>query len=181
MYLDYSIFKLFHLLFSAIINYKVFICIIISCIILSYIYWINRKNKIFDIVISVFNLILIVVIIKFYGHNLFSLEIFNHFNHNMYFYFLNSIVYLILTSIMLYKNIIKKTSITIYSLSLVFLLFSLFMTIYLDNIHLIILGNIYPSIVIGNLLYIVYYLILIVRKIKLCYNGIVRIKKEDKK
>ena len=60
-------------------------------------------------------------------------------------------------SIMTFKIKYKKTNYIIYGLSLILLLFSLFMTHYLGNNTLIVIGNIYPMIKFGNIIYFVYY------------------------
>lgn len=157
MYLDYNVSKLFSLLLESIVNYKVFLMIIISSIIFIFIYLLNKNNKLFDMIVAIFNTFLIFIIIAFYKDNLFNLSILKHFNHNMYFYFFNTIIYLFIISFNLYKSIYKKINIIFYGISLIFILFSLFMTYYLTNNHLLILGNIYPSIVIGNFIYFIYY------------------------
>lgn len=158
MYLDYSFNKLISILFNSIVDYKIFLMIIVSSIVLTFIYLLNRNNKVFDTVMISFNMFLIFMIVMYYKDNLFHFNILKHFNHNMYFYFLNTIIYLFIISFNLYKSIYKKTNIIFYSVSLIFILFALFMTYYLNNNHLLILGNIYPSIVIGNFIYFIYYL-----------------------
>lgn len=175
MYLDYSVSKLFYLLIESIINYKVFLMIILSSIIFVFIYLINKNNKLFDMLVAIFNVFLIFIIIMFYKDNLFNISIFDHFTHNMYFYFFNTIIYLIIISFNLYKNIYKKINIIFYGISLIFILFSLFMSHYLNNNHLLILGNIYPSIIIGNFIYFIYYGIDLVfrfltKRKQTCYN-----------
>lgn len=159
MYLDYSFSKLFSLLLESIINYKIFLMIILSSVVFTVLYLINKNNKYFDNIVKVFNIVLIFIIIMFYKDKLFYLSIFNNFTHNMYFYFFNTIIYLCIITFNLSKNVYKKINIIFYSISLIFILFALFMTHYLDNNHLVILGNIYPSIVIGNYIYFIYYVI----------------------
>lgn len=166
MYLNYSITKLFALLIDYVYNYKIFIAIILSCIIYCTLYFVNINNKKFNLLTLLINFILIVLIIYYYNSGLMQTGIFNHFSHNMYFYFLNSIIYLVIVSVMFYKNKLKRMCIISYGLGLIFLLFALFMTYYLSNIDIVVLGNIYPSIVFGNYIYFIYYFILIVFIIK---------------
>ena len=166
MYLNYSISKLFSLLIDTICNYKIFVALILSAIIYSVLYLINIKVKKFDFITIVINFLIIILIIYYYNTNLFNIGMLKYFYHNMYFYFLSSIIYLILVSIMLYKNKLKKVSIINYGLAIIFLLYALFMTYYLSNVDIVVLGNIYPSIVLGNFLYFTYYLIVLIWLIK---------------
>ena len=160
MYLNYNVNTLINLLFD-IFNYKIFIYIICASLILLLLCILNANNKLLYFFIIIINFLLVFLIIYYYNTNLFNIKIFNRFNHNMYFYFLNSIVFLILINISIYKNILRKLSILFYILLLPFILFSLFMTYYLKNIHIFILGNIYPCIVFGNLIILIYYVIVI--------------------
>lgn len=165
MYLDYDVGKLFRLLLDSIINYKIFIFLLVSVVLYIILYLLNNnKFKMFCILVNTF---ISIIIICFYHSNLFNLEIFKHFNHNMYFYYLNSIVYLNLINVLSYKNELNMFNLIIYGFSLILLLFALFMTKYLNNVDIIVLGNIYPSIVIGNTIYSISYIILIIKKIKI--------------
>lgn len=166
MYLNYSIAKLFSLLVDYVYNYKIFIAIILSCIIYCTLYFVNINNKKFNLLTLLINFILIVLIIYYYNSDLIQMKMLNHFSHNLYFYFFNSTIYLTIVSVMLYKNKLKKICIISYGLGLIFLLFALFMTYYLSNVDIVVLGNIYPSIVLGNYIYFIYYFILIIFIIK---------------
>ena len=69
-------------------------------------------------------------------------------------------------TIISFKTKYKKTNYIIYGLSLINLLFSLFMTHYLNNVTLIVIGNIYPMIKFGNIIYIVYYTFMCITFVK---------------
>lgn len=157
MYLNYSFIDTFNL-FIDYLNHFIFIIFIIISLILGFLFFINNKTKYLLLII---NIIIILLIIYYYNINL--LNIFNHLNHNIYFYFLNTIIYLVLISYHLFKN---KKLIFHYLISLIFISYSIFMTIYLKNIHIIIIGNIYPSIIYGNYLYFIFYIYLIVKYLK---------------
>ena len=166
MYINNGISYLFSRLIDSILGYPIYIFIIISSIILL-ILLLNRSRVIKYIVLNI-NIIICILILINYNYHLFSIHILNHSIYNIYFYFLNSIVFLIINTIMLFKDKYYKLNSIIYTISLIFILFSLFMTYYLSNNHYIIIYNIYPEIVIGNIIYIVYYLLIIVRKIFDC-------------
>lgn len=165
MSLDYSFFKTITLLWNSICDYSVMKFIILCSIIFFIILHINSRNKKLAIVLSIINIILIYIIFYFYHNSLFSIQILNNFMHNIYFYFINSVLYLIIFSITYYKIKNKLVSNIIYCLILILLLFSLFMTYYVHNIPLITIGNIYPMIVIGNYLYFIYYSYIIIKTI----------------
>ena len=76
-------------------------------------------------------------------------------------YFLNSLIFMIVNLVLVLKNKYLKLNIYFYILQIIFLLFSLFMTYYLKNAHLLIIGNIYPEITIGNYIYFIYYIAII--------------------
>ena len=76
------------------------------------------------------------------------------------------IIYLIIMSLISFNTKYKKINYIIYGLSLIFILFSLFMTHYLSNNTLIVIGNIYPMIKFGNIIYISYYLLLCITFVK---------------
>ena len=164
MYLNYGFFKTFWLLVDCLINNKIIWIIFICCLVLGFIIYLNRNSKIINYIISIINLLIIILIVYYYHNYILSNLVFKHFDKNIYFYFLNSIIYLLLFNIYFYK---KKSFIVIhYLLCLSFIIFSLFMTNYLNNVHLIIIVNIYPMIVYGNYLYFIFYIILFVKCFK---------------
>ena len=87
---------------------------------------------------------------------------FNNPLNNIYFYFFNSILYLIIMSIYSFKTKRIIVNYIFYDLVLLNLLFSLYMTYYLNNVSLIVIGNIYPMIKFGNIIYIVFYIFVII-------------------
>lgn len=159
MYLNKSIGYLFSSLINSIIDYKIYLFIIISSILL-FILLLN-KSKIIKYVVLGINIIITILIIISYNTHLFGINIFNHFIHNIYFYFFNSIMFMVINTIMIYKDRYYKINTIFYIMHLIFILFSLFMTCYLSNNHYLILYNIYPEIVLGNILYISYYIFVI--------------------
>lgn len=163
MSLNYNILETFKLLLNA-FKYDVFIALIIGMIILVILLILNKNNKKINYLIYSINLILIVIISVYYIKDIISFN-FNNPINNIYFYFSNSIIYLIIMSIVL-NNKYKKINYIIYGISLINLLFSLFITYYLNNQTLIVIGNIFPMIKFGNIIYISYYIFLIVIYIK---------------
>ena len=156
MYLNKSIDYLFNSLITSIIEYKVYIFIIISSIILLIL--LINKSKIIKYIVLGINIVVSMLILLNYNIHLFNINIFNHFIHNIYFYFLNSIIFMIINTIVMFKDRYYKTNSVFYIIHLIFILFSLFMTYYLSNNHYLVLFNIYPEIVLGNIIYIVYYI-----------------------
>ena len=104
MSLNYNIFetiKLFNLAFKN----NMFIAIILSVIILNIIFIYNKK--ITRNIILVINLILIFGILYYYVKDIVSFK-FNSPINNIYFYFLNSIVFLIINILISFKTKYKK-------------------------------------------------------------------------
>lgn len=164
MYINHSVSYLFFSLINNIIHYPIYIFIIISSIILLIL--ILKRSIIIKHIILVINIFICILVLLNYSYHLINLNIFNHFIHNIYFYFLNSVLFLIIDTLMVLKNKNYKLNSIIYIVCLIFLLFSLFMTYYLSNNHYLILYNIYSEIVLGNIIYIFYYLLCIVRYCK---------------
>lgn len=151
---------------NSIIDYRIMRIFIICSLLFGLILFINKDNKKSKYLILVINIIIISIIIYYYNC-IFKSNIFIHFMHSIYFYFLNSIIYLILITICFFKNIpYKRSIISFYIISLIFIMFSIFMTYYVKNIHIIVIGNIYPMIVFGNYLYMLFYGLLIIYIIK---------------
>lgn len=163
MSLNYNILETFKLFLNA-FKYDVFIAIIIGISVLVILLLLNKDNKKINYLIYSINLILIVIICIYYLKDIISFKFSNPIN-NIYFYFFNSIIYLIIMSVVL-NNKYKKINYTIYGISLINLLFSLFMTHYLSNQTLIVIGNIFPMIKFGSTIYILYYIFLVVIYIK---------------
>ena len=160
MNLNYSIGKTISLLLNSIQNYFIFKIIIVCSILLFIILLINKKYQ--KYIISIISIILAIMIIYFYYQTLISKDTFQNIMHNIRFYFLNSLIFLVVISVVNYI-INKKIVINIiYCLSFILLSFSLFMTHYVHNVELITLGNIYPMIVYGNYLYTILYIYLII-------------------
>lgn len=161
MYLNYSITKTFSLLIDLIINYTFLKTIIIGAIILSILLYININNDKIKYIVLIINLLFVISIVNYYGINLF--KGFNNYLNNMYGYFFNSILFLSVISLLYFKDIInKKIIIPVYILALINIIFSLFMTFYLKNIDLLVLGNIYPMIKFGNYIYVIFLLVMII-------------------
>ena len=164
MSLNYNLIDTLKLLLNA-LKYEVMIAIIISMLILVILLILNKDNKKTNYIVSIINFILIIIISIFYIKDIFKFN-FNNSINNIYFYFFNSIIYLIVMSIINFKIKYKKTNYIIYGMSLINILFSLFMTYYLNNNTLIVIGNIYPMVKFGNIIYIGYYIFLSIMFIK---------------
>lgn len=160
MYLSKSISYLFQSLLDSIIDYRVYIFIIICSLLLLIL--LLYKSKIIKYIVLIINIISTILILINYNYKLFSINTFNYFIYNIYFYFLNSIIFMIISTIMIFKDKYYKFSVVVYIIHLIFITFSIFMTFYLNNNHYIVLINIYPEIVLGNIIYIIYYIIILI-------------------
>ena len=168
MNLDYNIIETFKLLLQS-FRYSAMISIVISSIIFTIVLILNKDKKIINYIILCINVILILFIGYYYIGDIITFKFSNPIN-NIYFYFFNTIIYLIIMSIISFKTEYKKINFIIYGLSLVNILFSLFMTNYLNNITLIVIGNIFPMIKFGNIIYIGYYIFIILSIINIRYK-----------
>ena len=156
MYLEYNFGKTFSLLLDSLTHFMMWI-IIISVLVLGIIIFINRSNTKIKYFLYIINILIIAFIIYYYSNHLISNMTFINMTHNLYFYFLNTILYLVVFSIKKKKKI-NKYLIIQYLLLLIFVIYALFMTSYVYNVHLIVIGNIYPMIVYGNYLYLIFYI-----------------------
>ena len=159
MSLNYNIIDTLKLLKNA-FKYNIFYSIIISCILLVILLILNKDKKLTNYIVTGINIILISIICYYYISSIMTFK-FNNFVNNMYFYFFNSIIYLIIMTIINFKTKYKKINYIFYGISLINILYSLFMTHYLGNIPLIVIGNIFPMIKIGNIIYFIYYILLL--------------------
>ena len=166
MSLNYNLVDTIKLLFDS-FRYEIMISLIIGIIIFIFLLIINKNNKNINYIIGIINILIIIIISIYYIKDIISFKFTNPIN-NIYFYFLNSIIYLITMCIINFKTKYKKINFIVYGISLINILFSLFMTYYLNNQTLIVIGNIYPMIKFGNIIYIGYYIftLLVIKKEK---------------
>lgn len=159
MSLNYSIIETFKLLSNA-FKYNIFISIIISSILFVIILIINKDKKTVNYITLILNILLIILISYYYIKSILTFKFSNPIN-NMYFYYFNNIIYLIVMTIICFKTKYKKINYIFYGLILINLLYSLFMTYYLSNIEIVVIGNIFPMIKFSNILCLVYYFLFI--------------------
>jgi len=158
MSLNYGFFETLRLFLQA-MQYNIFRAIIASVIIFVAIIIKYNKEKIYKIIITLINVLIVILINYYYFKSIIKFN-FNNPISNIYFYFFNTLIYLILYTTLLYKLKYKMIYVIIHGVVLINILFSLFMTYYLNNSEIIVIGNIYPMIVIGNITVIIYYVIL---------------------
>ena len=159
MSLNYNFIDTLKLLVNS-LKYEIMISLIIGISIFIALLIINEKNKKINYIICIINILVIIIISLYYMKGIISFKFSNPIN-NIYFYFLNSIIYLITMCIINFKIKYKKINFIIYGISLINILFSIFMTYYLNNNTFIVIGNIYPMIKFGNIIYFCYYIFLI--------------------
>ena len=158
MSLDYNIIETLKLLKDC-FKYNIFIAIIISSILFVILLIINKDKKITKYTVLGINIFLIIMIGYYYIKDIIKFNFSNPIN-NIYFYFFNTITFLIITSIINFITKYKKINYVFYGLCLINILFSLFMTHYLGDNALVVIGNIFPMIKFGNIIYITYYIII---------------------
>lgn len=144
---------------------NMFISIILSTIIFTIILIINKDRLFVKNVIIILNILLMTLISYYYINDILTFKFSNPIN-NIYFYFLNSIIYLIVCTIITFKGKYKNINTMFYSISLINLFYSLFITYYLKNNTLIVIGNIFPIIKFGNIIYVVYYVLIVLNIIR---------------
>ena len=169
MSLNYNLIETLKLLLIS-LKYEIMISLIIGISILIFLLILNKEKKITNYVVSIINILIIVIISIYYIGDIIKFKFSNPVN-NIYFYFLNSIIYLITMCITNFKTKYKKINYIIYGISLINILFSLFMTYYLNNQTLIVIGNIFPMIKFGNIIYIGYYIFAIINIINKRLNA----------
>lgn len=154
-YLNYSLNKILLLLIA---QFKIdsFLSIIIASILFGIVLWINRNSKLANYLFISINTVLICFILYLYFDSIISFN-FNYPLKNINVYFLNSIICLILT--IFNKRVTKnKMVLLFYIIIIIGIVYSLYMTIYLKNVNIIVIGNILPEIFFGNILIVISYI-----------------------
>lgn len=161
--LNYSIVKTISLLLQQ-LKLSSFISVILSSIMLGIILYINRESKVLKYIFIGINTILLGFILVLYMHDIIK---FNYANplKNIYVYFLNVIIYLIICAIMNKKIYQNKLNLILFIINKIGIAYSIIMTLYLKNITIIVIGNIFPQIFIGNIILIISYIILIISSV----------------
>ena len=102
MSLNYNFIETLKLLLDS-LKYGVMIAIIISMIIFVILLIINKENKKTNYIVSIINLVLIIIISIYYVKDIIKFSFSNPIN-NIYFYFFNTIIYLIIMSIVSFNT-----------------------------------------------------------------------------
>ena len=157
MSLNYGIIDTIKLFYPTLKN-SMFVSIIIGIIILNVIYIYN--SRFIRYVSLVLSSLCICGILYYYIGDIITFNFRNPIN-NIYFYFFNSIIYLIISTIIFFKDKYKNINYICYCISIINISYSIFMTCYLNNSTLMVIANIFPMVKFGNILYIFYYILLI--------------------
>ena len=150
------------------VRYDVLLSIILGSILLCFICIIN--NKFGRCLVIIVNVILLFFIGKYYINDIIEFNFGNPIN-NMHFYFFNSIIFIIAFTLEAIFDYLEKYDYVFYSLFLIGISFSLFMTNYLNNAQSIVILNIYPMIKFGNILMLLYYIVVLT---KIGYHVIIK-------
>ena len=159
MSLNYGFGKAFEL-FSNCFKYDVIYSIIISAIVLLIICIMNKKIS--KYLILIINVVLLFLISKYYFKDIFSFKFSDPIN-NIYFYYFNSVVFIIIFSIEALLDKLETYDYVFNTIFLIFMAFSLFMTNYLFNSTYIVIYNIFPMIKFGNILVLIYYVTILTK------------------
>ena len=153
--LNYNIGKTFSLLLQQ-LKLSSFISVILSSIMLGIILYINRENKVLKYIFIGINAILLGFILVLYIQDIVK---FNYTNplKNIYVYFLNVIIYLIICIILNKKIYQNKLNLILFIWNKIGIAYSIIMTLYLKNTTIIVIGNIFPQIFFGNVLLVISY------------------------
>ena len=161
-YLNYGISKTFSLLLQQ-FKLSSFLSILISCVLFGFIIFLNKEKKTTKYIFIGLNISFIILILYLYFEGIMSFK-YSHPFKNIYVYYLNSIIYLILITILSKRIIHSKLGILFYIFNLIGIFYSIYITIYLKNITIIVIGNIFPEIFFGNILIFINYIYMIIRK-----------------
>ena len=151
-------------LFKDLISYPFFLTTILFSLLIIILLILNSNRKISKYILISTNITLVILILFYYIKKIIGFKFYNPIG-NIYVYFINSIIYLVISSLIILKRKYNIIDYILYFISTVFILFSIFMTHYLKVNYLVIIGNIYPIIVFGNILYFLYYIILIIKNL----------------
>lgn len=141
-------------------KYDIFNALVIISFIFFLVLVLNNNNKYLKYTYYIVNILLIIFIIIYYDNNIIKFNFSNPIN-NIYMYFFNSLIYLIIQLLTFNKIKYRKISYVFYFIFFIGISFSLFMTYYLSGSDIIVIGNIYPIIKFGNILYIFYFVLFI--------------------
>lgn len=146
-----------------------FTCFAIVSLIFTALITLNADNKNANFLVIGLHALIIGIICWFNGRNIVNnLDLLFKGNlfKNIYLYLVNMIVSLILIAhIYTSKNIpkgFKYVVLTLYFFLLLNLLFSIYMSNYLQNVMLLLLVNIYPMVLVGNILAFILYALYII-------------------
>ena len=166
---NFTIGDAFRLYADMLINVKSFPIFAIAALVFVILIALNIENKNANFLYYLLNSILVGVIIYKYGKNIIdNLNSFIQLDiyRNIYFFLANTVVSLILITLILRNNRRPKQYkyfiLVAYYLILVNSLFMLAMSHYLEYEHLMVLVNTYPMILFGNIASTVLYIIIIV-------------------
>lgn len=141
-----------------------FVCLIFVVLII-----VNIDNKKADSIFYGLNIVLIGIIIFTYGLKILdNLDSFFNFNlyKNIYFYITNMILSILVISWVYsckrIEKVFKRIVIIFYYLTIVNLLFMIYISNYLQNVMIYVVGNTYPMVYFGNIIsFILYGIILL--------------------
>ena len=166
---NYSIANAIELYTKMANNYTTFAVFALVCLIFVGILVFNVENKNTYFLFYALNLILVGIILWTHGINIVNnIDSFLTVNlyKNVYFYLANTVLSLIIITRVLSSNrkpkSLKYLIFLFYYLILTNLLFMLYISNYLQNIMLLVIGNTYPMVYFGNILSFIMYIILII-------------------
>ena len=169
-YVDYSISEAINQFKGLIVNYPIIYYIFLAAIVLGIIIMVNLNTK--NAFYTTLVIELLALVFTFYYRGLDLIEyidtIFNqHFYQNIFFYYWNVLIGLLIMHLFINGKSDKVTKIIIilsYILTIANLIYSFYITNIVGNNYTLVVGNIAPIIILGNITLFVTYLYLIILK-----------------
>lgn len=177
-YADYTLLEIIKNYQSLISNYPIIVYIVVASLVLAVLVLINANSPTAYKLTFVSLIAAVIGIFVFRKMDMFNqiTSVFNiNFYRNIFFYYWNVIVGLLLMHMTIHNT--KKTHLTkfiammFFSLSISNLIFSLYMSHIVGNELIMVIGNIAPMIVVGNILIFIFYLYLFIYKVVEFFRG----------
>lgn len=177
-YADYTLAEIFSNYQSLISNYPIIIYIVVASLLFGIIVLINNPSSTSFVLTLTAWVGSIIGIFAFRKTDMINeiTSIFNvHFYENIFFYYWNTIVGLLLMHMVIHNtkksNLTKFIAMIFFCFSISNLVFSLYISSVVGNDLLMVVGNIAPMIVVGNIIIFIFYLYLFIYKVVEFFKG----------
>ena len=170
-YIDYSISEAITQFITLMFDYPIIYYFLVAAVVFGILIFINLNTR--NAFIMTFVVEILVIIFSFYYRGLDLIghidTIFNiHFYQNIFFYYWNVIVGILIFHFVLNGKSDKITKMVVlvpYTLTIANLIYSFYISNIVSNNFILVVGNIAPIAILGNILLFITYLYLIILKI----------------